>query len=47
MLFTTAQVRKEFAGLSFTVLEEVEVILHEGRGHEGLAKVVRAVGVKS
>ncbi|HRO39777.1 MAG TPA: class I SAM-dependent methyltransferase [Flavobacteriales bacterium] len=47
MLFTTAQVREEFAGLSFTVLEEVEVILHEGRGHEGLAKVVRAVGVKS
>jgi len=46
MLYTLDQVRAEFAGVDFTTLEEVEVLLHEGAHHHGLAKVVRGVGVK-
>lgn len=46
MLFTVDAVRREFPAIAFSVLKEEEVTLHEGRGHEGLAKVVRGLGVK-
>jgi len=46
MLYTVDELRAEMPGITFTVLEEVEVCLDEGPGHQGLAKVVRGVGVK-
>lgn len=46
MLFTVDAVRQEFPAIVFSVLREEEVTLHEGRGHQGLARVVRALGVK-
>ncbi len=46
MLYTVEEVRAEFAGVDFHVLEEVEVHLNEGSYHQGLAKVVRGSGVK-
>lgn len=46
MLFTVDAVRGEFPEIAFSVLKEEEVTLHEGGGHEGLAKVVRGLGVR-
>jgi hypothetical protein len=47
MLYTVEEVRAEMLGISWRVLEEAEVRLDEGRFHQGLAKVVRGVGVKA
>ena len=47
MLYSVEEVRAEFAGIDFHVLEEVELRLDEGPYHQGLAKVVRGAGVKS
>lgn len=46
MLYSVEEVRAEFPGVAFGVLEEVEVRLDEGPCHQGMAKVVRGVGVK-
>ena len=46
MLYSVDEVRAEFPGIEFKQLEEVEVELHEGAFHRGLARVVRGVGVK-
>jgi hypothetical protein len=40
------EVRAEMPGITFSVLEEVELRLDEGRFHQGLAKVVRGLGIK-
>jgi SAM-dependent methyltransferase len=47
MLYSEAEVRKEFAGVNFNFLEVREVELREGAHHVGLASVVRFMGVKS
>ncbi|MBL7981904.1 MAG: class I SAM-dependent methyltransferase [Flavobacteriales bacterium] len=46
MLYTVDELRAEMPGIAFRVLEEAEVRLDEGPFHQGLAKVVRGVGVK-
>ncbi len=46
MLFSEAELRAEFAGLSFLKITSEEVELAEGEFHRGLASVVRLVGVK-
>jgi hypothetical protein len=46
MLYSVDEVRAEMPGLTFSVLEEVELRLDEGRFHQGLAKVVRGLGIK-
>lgn len=47
MLYSVEEVRAEFPGITFSVLEEVEVFLQEGPYHKGLARVVRALGIKN
>ena len=47
MLYSIAEVQAEFPGIAFSTLDEVEVSLDEGPYHRGLAKVVRAVGLKA
>jgi len=46
MLYSVEEVHAEFPGIEFHRLEEVEVELHEGPFHSGLARVVRGFGVK-
>ena len=46
MLYSMEEVRAEFPDIAFEQLEEVELLLNEGRFHSGLARVVRAVGTK-
>ena len=46
MLYSVEEVRVEFPGVEFLHLEEVEVELHEGAFHHGLAKVVQGLGMK-
>ena len=46
MPYTLEEVRAEMPGITWSVLEEAEVRLNEGRFHQGLARVVRGVGVK-
>jgi cyclopropane fatty-acyl-phospholipid synthase-like methyltransferase len=46
MLFTTDELEKQFNGLYTEQLEETEIDLHEGRFHNGVARVVRFVGKK-
>ncbi len=47
MLYSMEEVRHEFPGVTFSVVEEVEVCLDEGPFHSGMAKVVRAFGTKA
>ena len=44
MLYEPAEIRAEFPGVAWEVLEEVEVELVEGTFHAGRAAVVRGVG---
>jgi hypothetical protein len=46
MLYSVDEVRAEMPGITFSVLEEVELRLDEGRFHQGLAKVVLGLGIK-
>jgi hypothetical protein len=46
MLYSVDEVRAEFPGIEFLRLDELEVQLHEGPFHHGLARVVRGFGVK-
>lgn len=45
-LYSTDELRTDFAGFNITLLEEAEIILHEGRYHNGLGSVIRFVGEK-
>lgn len=47
MLFSVEEIKEEFLGLDFSLLEEETIELSEGNHHKGKAKVVRFVGVKS
>lgn len=46
MLFSTDEIRQDFAGFEILLLEETEVELHEGIFHNGLGSVIRFVGRK-
>lgn len=46
MLYTAEMLKKDFEGLEFDALGELETVLDEGPGHQGKASVVRALGVK-
>ncbi|MRI02434.1 methyltransferase domain-containing protein [Kriegella sp. EG-1] len=46
MLFSIAEIYKEFNGLNFTELEETNIQLKEGNYHQGIASVIRFVGLK-
>ncbi len=43
MLYSADILRQDFADLQCLFLEELEVILYEGKFHNGLGRVVRAV----
>ena len=46
MLFSTKEIQKEFKDLEFDFLEETEIVLNEGKYHNGKAAVIRFVGRK-
>ena len=46
MLFSIEEIQDEFDALSFELLENVVINLQEGPYHNGLASVVRLVGIK-
>ena len=46
MLFSTAMIKDDFAGVEVLELKEQEVTLAEGPYHQGLGSVVRFVGKK-
>ena len=46
MLYTTDMLQKDFEGLSVGVLETQQVDLNEGKYHDGVADVIRYVGIK-
>lgn len=46
MLFSEAELRADLDALSSMVFEEKEIVLDEGRYHEGAASVIRLVGKK-
>lgn len=45
-LFTTDQIKNDFAGLSEIEIRETQVILNEGELHQGIADVIRLTGYK-
>tara|TARA_R110001592_G_scaffold111321_1_gene308282 strand:- start:46 stop:654 length:609 start_codon:yes stop_codon:yes gene_type:complete len=47
MLFSIDEVKQEFTGLDFKILEEKTIELSEGEFHKGKAEVIRFVGVKN
>lgn len=46
MLFSEAELRADLGALSSLVFEEKEIVLDEGRYHEGEAAVIRLIGKK-
>lgn len=46
MLFSKNEMEKDFSSLSKLTISETEVIISEGAFHQGLASVIRLVGVK-
>ena len=46
MLFSIDEVKHEFTGLDFKILEEKTIELSEGNYHKGKAQVLRFIGVK-
>ena len=46
MLFSIDEVKQEFTGLDFKILEEKTIELSEGNYHKGEAEVIRCIGVK-
>lgn len=46
MLFSTDEIKQDFAGFDILLLEETEIELQEGLFHNGLGAVVRFVGKK-
>lgn len=46
MLFSKAQLQKDFSTLEVLELEEVEIVLSEGKFHNGRGKVIRFIGKK-
>ena len=46
MLFSLDEVKQEFTGLDFKILEEKTIELSEGNYHKGKAQVIRFIGVK-
>lgn len=47
MLFSLEEIKEEFTGLEFSILEEQTIALSEGEFHKGEADVIRFVGKKS
>lgn len=47
MLFSIQDIRTEFRSVDFDVLEEKEIVLNEGRYHQGEASVIRFTAHKS
>jgi SAM-dependent methyltransferase len=45
-LYSIDEIRNEFVGLNFTILEEQNIELAEGEFHKGNASVIRMVGSK-
>ncbi len=46
MLFSAEDLKKDFKSLSKLKIEEVEISLHEGNHHRGIASVINLVGIK-
>lgn len=46
MLFSIEELKSDFADLSILLLEQKEVHLSEGKGHDGMASVIRMVATK-
>lgn len=46
MLFSIKEIKEDFVGFDFLILEERLVDLHEGKYHQGTASVVRFLGRK-
>lgn len=46
MLFSIEEIKTEFPGLKFSILEEKTIELSEGEFHQGEAEVIRFVGQK-
>ncbi len=46
MLFSTTEIAADFNGYDITLLEEREMVLEEGRYHEGKGSVIRFIGIK-
>ena len=46
MLFSIDEIKQDFQGFEFLVLEEKEIELHEGLFHNGLGSVIRFVAKK-
>jgi hypothetical protein len=46
MLFSAEEIKNDFIRLSKLELDETEIILDEGRFHQGTASVIRMIGEK-
>ncbi|PIB28843.1 class I SAM-dependent methyltransferase [Maribacter sp. 4G9] len=46
MLFSIAEIKEEFKGISFSYLKELTTYLKEGLYHQGEARVIRFIGTK-
>ncbi len=46
LLYTLANLQKDFSDLDILQLEQIEAEIHEGQYHTGLASVVRLVAVR-
>lgn len=46
MLFSTTEIAADFDGYDITLLEELEMVLEEGKYHEGKGSVIRFIGIK-
>ena len=45
MLFSVDEIKDEFAELEFQLLKEETIELSEGNHHQGIAQVIRFVGI--
>ena len=46
MLFSTTEIAADFDGYDIILLEEREMVLEEGKYHEGKGSVIRFIGIK-
>jgi len=46
MLFSTIEIGSYFPDFTLIQMEEKEVLLNEGKYHQGIGKVIRFVGIK-
>jgi hypothetical protein len=47
MLYTADMLKADFEGLSTDILATLQIDLNEGKYHDGIADVIRYVGIKT